>query len=331
MVNETTTTTLSSAILTEILGPISIPAHTPKITLIPLINQDSIDGEGSLTKQYHVDTDLGQAAAGTEGTDFTTNTELTKGTPVQATPTEGAIAKGELTDRAVRRRFPGQASAAVWAAMAAEDPTRFAALTQGEAERLTMMCLEKAEADAAALLGALSNTVGTSGTDIGVVDMVNALFTMKTLEPVHEDMLWYLWPNQLQELTLELGVTTGGLTGAVWFQQADASFINMFPDDQRNGLRGSFLRVPVYEGSHSLRVLVNVGADVAGALMLRGQGAPDVPNAQLSPFCFTEGAPLRFDMDTDASKRASELLCIYEYAAVEIDDANAVGIYTDAP
>jgi len=299
--------------------------------MIPLVNQDSIDGAPSLTKQYAVDTDLGQAVGGTEGTDFTTNTELAKGTPVTVTPTEGAIAKADITDRAARRKFGGNAANPVHTAMSNNDIAGFTALIAPEARRIAAMCVEKAENDTVQLLGGLTNTVGTSGVDISITDMVNALYTLKTLEPVHENFAYYLWPNQITELQLALGSTTGGITGAVWFQQGDLSFFNQRPDASRNGFRGTFMGTPTYEGSHSLRVLVNTAADVAGALMMVGSGAPDQLASDQGPFVFVEGAPMRFAMDTDESKRASELLCIYEYAAAEVDDANAVGIFTDAP
>ena len=331
MANETTTTVWSSQILTEILGPVAMPAHLPKVTMIPLINQDSINGAPSLTKQYAMDTDLGQAIAGTEGTDFTTNTELSKETPVTVTPTEGAIAKADITDRAARRKFGGNLANPVHTAMSNNDIPAFTSLIAPEARRIAAMCIEKAENDTVQLLSGLSNTVGSTGVDITLGDMINALFTLKTLEPVHENWAYYLWPNQINELQLALGDTGGGVTGAVWFQQGDLNFFNQRPDAARNGFRGTFMGQAVYEGSHSLRVLVNASADVAGALMMVGSGAPDQLASDLSPFVFVEGAPMRFAMDTDESKRASELLCIYEYATAEIDDANAVGIFTDAP
>ena len=75
----TTTTTWTSAILSEALAERAIPANLPKQVVINLVNQDSIDGQATKTKQYPVLTDLGAASSLTEGTDIAATTTLAYG------------------------------------------------------------------------------------------------------------------------------------------------------------------------------------------------------------------------------------------------------------
>ena len=108
MANETTTTSLSNAILSEALR-LAVPAHTAdKLVVRQLCAEDMLDdSESSLSRDYVVETDLGIASAGSEGTDVSANVELALGTTVTVTPTEGAATKATITTRALRKRVGG--------------------------------------------------------------------------------------------------------------------------------------------------------------------------------------------------------------------------------
>jgi hypothetical protein len=85
----------------------------------------------------------------------------------------------------------------------------------------------------------------------------------------------------------------------------------------------------VFELSPSPNPLPNSGADVAGALMCRGVGAPDV--GQVGAIVMLEGKPLEVVCDYDVTLRAAEVLVVWEYAVAEIKDSHGVSIITDAP
>lgn len=327
----TTTTVLDISILTEALSTVAIPSHQAKSVVSQFSNKDSIAGLNTRTRQYFPNSDLGAATTATEGTDFSTVTSLALGTAVTLTPTEAAVALAQITRRAVERSVITSASGDAFdAAFRSGNLSAAVSILMPHAERLAGMVIEKMEDDHANLLSGFSNTVGSTGVDLTVANMITAQYTLKTLEPMHEDWVYVLTPNQVNELRLEIGATSGGLGGAVWFNQGDLSFFNIKPDAARNGYVGTFMNVPVYEYAHSLRTTANGGADVAGALMCVGRGSPASPGYQPGAIAFCEGNPIRFDMDRDASARDAELMCVWEYAVAELDDANGVSIITDA-
>ena len=167
----TTTTTWTSAILSEALAERAIPANLPKQVVSNLVNQDSIDGQATKTKQYPVLTDLVAASSLTEGTDIAATTTLAYGTAVTVTPSEvGEMA--EITNQAIRRKFPGLGSNAVQALMNSADVGPIVDALAEQAQRLAAMALEDAESSCVDLVAGFSNTVGTSGTDLAVSDLM---------------------------------------------------------------------------------------------------------------------------------------------------------------
>lgn len=334
MSNETTSTSWSSLRVTEILGSLPLPANLPKIVALNLVNRDSIAGMPGLTKKYPVHQDDGAASAATEGTDITANNEFDMAAAVTVAVSEQAAVRAEITDVALERRYPGMGGVAGLVQRA--DPQEILGALGPFAGRMQAMLLEKAEDDVTNLFDNFSNTAGSTGQDLTVSNLMTAIYTLKTLEPngAPEDWCFCLTPNQLHEARLELGVTNGGLGGSVWFQQADVSFFNFRPDLPRNGFQGSFLGIPVYEYSHSLRNLeANAGADVSGVLMVRGVGAPDEPGGQVGAISFVEGRdpPISYYAELDASLRSIQLVATYVYNVAEIKDTHGVSIITDAP
>lgn len=326
----TTASTYSNIILNEVLREGALRALLPKAVALQFCNKDSIDGAPSLTVEYPVNSDLGAAAAATEGVDFSTTTTLSLGTSVSVTPTEAAVARADITSRALRRRVPGVSNDALFDRLMAGDMSQILPLLGEEAARLANMVVEKAEADLCALYDDASRTVGTSTSDLTIANMLTAIYKMKEGEPEHESWVFAMHPQQTLDIqTVLLDAGTGG-DGPAWYQQADAGMINMLPDNQRTGFRGSFLGVPYYETSPSVNILPNTGADVAGALLAVGVGRPGA-GAQNGAHVFVEGHPMRFVLDLDASARTVELLCIWEYGVAELRDLHYVSIVTDAP
>lgn len=327
MANETTTTSWSANMLSESLAA-PLRAHTAdKLVVYNLFNQDNIDGEPSLSRDYPVETDLGPAAGVAEGTDITANTEMAYGTTVTITPTEGAVDKATLNTRAIRRQMPGFPGGNVHDALRTLDLATVTGILSKVSRRQLAMVREKLEDDCANLLGTLTNTVGSTGVDLSIADLIGAQYLLRTLNPHHEDWAYVLTPNQLKEAQLAFGGASG-TAAAVWFQQGDTSFFNHMPDASRNGYKGTIMGIPMYVYTHDLRTLVNTSADVAGGLICVGKGTPD---DQPGAFAYVEGDPMRFDLDRDGSFRQTELIAIQEYAVGLIDDNQGVGIFTDAP
>jgi|GEM_PF-4809054 len=327
----TTTSTYSTAILNEVLNDVALKALAPKVVAWNHCNQDSIEGAASLSKEYPLHDDLGAAVAATEGNDFATVTTLSYAASVTATPTEAAVARADITTRAMRRKFPGMGTDQVFSAIMGGDYSSIVDLLEEEAGRLAGMLYEKAETDTIALLDDFSDTAGSSGVDIDISVFLEALYKLEENEPEHENFVFLGDIEQIRTLRSDLTSAGANADGVVFNTQADASFVNFIADNARNGLKGTLLGVPMFQLTPSLRLTANAGNDVVGALVARGQGVPGQPGSLNGACVFVEGHPIRFLVDVDASKRMIELIGIWEYAVVELRDAHGVSVITDAP
>lgn len=326
----TTTGTRSSVMLSAILNDVALEPLTPKLVFWNLINHDDMDGEPALTKSYPKKTDVGPAGPATEGVDFTNSTALGYDAAINLTPVESAVMRVDITTRAMRRKFPGETSVALAGRMLDGDFRGLLGMLEEEARTITKSLQEKAERDCTAQLQNASTTVGSTGVDLSVANLLLAIADLEGNEPEHEDFVFCMAAQQTADLRTAL-LSTSSASSATWFAQADASFLNFHPDAPRNGLKGSFLGIPWYQTSPSVNPLPNSGADVAGALLCRGVGRPGAPGSLRGAHVFLEGAPPYFLLDIDPSARAIEMLGIWEYAVGEITDPHYVSIVTDAP
>ena len=337
MANETTSVSQTALIATEKIADGAILANLPKHVFNNLLHGDSIDGAGTNKKNYAVENDLGAAAGGTEGVDVAPTVELGMGTTVEVTPTRGVDDMALITLETAQRRLGGMPYRSVLELFQSEDEARLTAVLGPDIRRLVARAMQKVEADALALLSGISNTVGSSGSDVTVTNLLTSIYTLKTQQPHRPPSEWgfVLWPNQVLEIDLEAAVTGGGLGGALWNTQADFGLLNRPEGDPANGFVGTFLRYGVWEPDHELRITANAGADVVGALMcLSDPGTPpDAPQngGKVAFGVMLEGYPLTFSFEYDASMGGIEAVDRASYAHAELADPNAVGIVTDAP
>jgi len=328
MANETTATTYATHSLSYILGENAVPANLPSLVVSRLANEVDIDGQPSTTFQVAVHNDLGAATGGTEGTAITTNQALSYASAIQGAVVEGALVRAVVTDNAVATKFPGLAGVAE--AMQTLPFEQRLAVLQPEVDRLAAMCFEKFEDDHCNLLGGFSNSVGSSGVDLSAADIFSAIYTYDTLDASNQNRAMVLTPNQVDELRRDLAVSGGGLGGALWSQQIDASIFGAggIPE---NGLLGSFMGIPVYQYSHSRRTTANAGADVAGALIAIGAGDPTMAGNPVGALMTVRKGGLKVRLEQSAAERGTILVVSLEYVAVELKDEHGVSIITDAP
>lgn len=322
----TQASTRSSMMLSAILNETALEPLTPRLVFMNLINQDTMDGEPALTKSYPKKSDLGPAIAATEGTDFTTTTTLGFDTAISATPVEAAVARADITTRAIRRKVAGITNAAVFERILNCDFRGILGLLQDEARSLGRMVQEKMERDACALLDDASTSVGSTGVDLSVANLLLAIALLDANEPEHGDRIFVMAPQQTADLRAAL-LSLSSASSSVWANQADAGVAN-WRDVGDNGLIGSFLGIPWYQTAPSVNPLPNSGADVAGALLLRGVGHPT--RGRRGAHVYLEGHPPAFLVDVDASARTIEIIDVSEYAIVEHTDPHYISIITDA-
>lgn len=330
MSGETTSTTFDSQTLAYALGERILSANLPKWVVQGLCNELSIQGSGSDTARINQWTDLGVAGSGTEGTQFTTNEAVALDSAVDLQVAEAAaIQRAVITNFSLETKYP----------VGVPDVSRL--LQDGSldqrmsvigpvADPMMAAVIEKREDDLCNLLSGFSNTAGTTGTVLTTATIIAAEYTLKSVEPLHEDFVLVLTPNQVKELKQDIGTTNGGMGGGVWSGPADVGFFNARPDMPRNGFRGTLLGYPVYEYSHSLRTLMNTNADVAGALMCRGMGDPRF-GGQLGAIGLATNGFLKFHIQYDAGYRGIVVVITSDHKALEVRDTHGVTLVSIAP
>ena len=326
----TTTTVAANVIQNEVLREALNPLG-PKSVYLPFCSVDNIDGEPSLSVEYPKKSDLGPAAAGTEGVDFTSTTTLGYGTTVTVTPTEAAVARADITTRAARRKMPGETMQAFTTRIMSGDFTGLLGLLEEEVGRLSPMLQEKAEVDVEAALDDFTDSVGSTGVDITFANLVDAIAALEGNEPEHENFAWF-WDREITRIirTLMTSGANNALSAAFGGGQGDVGIINFAQDNSRTGFKGSFLGIPVYQMSPSTNPLPNGGADVAGALVAWGSGRPG-NGGQNGATVFVEGHAPTVLVDVDPSARTIELITLWEYAVAELRDEHGVTLICDAP
>lgn len=333
MANETTSTSQAALIATEVIARNAIAAHQPKQVVMRQLHWDSIEDAGTGTKRYPVYSDLGSASGGTEGTALSTNTELTMGTSVTVTPTEGAAVLAVITEKVVKERLGGRSFGSVIDVFQSEDAGMLQTLLAPDIMRMSHMILNKIETDCIALIDDASNSVGGgAGVDLRISDLFDAIYTLRTLQPLRppSENKFILCPHQIREVTNEALLTAGGLGGAIWNMQANFGLANR-PDDgfAQSGLAGTFLNYPVYEYDHELRLEAANAAK--GCLWAGGRmdQSPDAMGGAVGYGVLLWEQPIRFRFAYDPKERGMVIVGNAIYLAKELANANGVTISSD--
>jgi hypothetical protein len=182
--------------------------------------------------------------------------------------------------------------------------------------------------DFLALFASLSNTVGSTGVDLTVLQMVAAQQGVRVRGAV-ADSTCYIVDNE-QALNLETALIAGNAAAAVYALSADR-LINYAPsgDNGMSALRNvmSFRGVPVY--TSGLTDTANAAADVVGAFFCPTSAQNDASGATTYG-CAWKRLP-RFETQRQAKLRATDLVMTCRWGVSEIQDGSGTAIITDAP
>lgn len=340
MANETLTGGLAAMIATEVLAKRAIAAHLPKMVMWSLCHQDNLgDGDFSNTKRYMVDSDLGAASAGVEGVALTPTVAIGMGTSVEVAISEGVADMALISELAVSTAL-GIAMERVQAIFDNGTPEQFQGLLAPFVNRLIPRGMQKIEADVLAKLSGLSTSVGTSGQDITIANMLGAQYQFRINQPLRpiSEAKYLLTENQANEINVEALATSGGVQGAIWANQARYGLANRPADGEAvmsQGRLGDFLGYDVHTYDSELNITANAAADVVGAFGVFGDPnrAPDDPALAGKPGAIVilnrGGLKLRFEGKLD--HRSAAVVMNAYYGVGELVDKNLVGIITDAP
>lgn len=323
----TTTTTQTDRILAEIIAARTLGASYPEIVLSKHVNYDmDMVGAPATAKAYPRLSDLGAAGSATEGSDIDTVTSMAMGTQLVLTPSEAAAIRSDLTDQVARKRAPGIAS--VHEAIDSMNVAALFAIFGEDIMRQRKACYEALEVALMALLDDFSTVVGTSGVSFSLANARAAILGLTNKETGRQnDWGFFLAPAHVDDIVNEVAIVGGGMGGGVWstdVQSVTSGRAGLDPD----GLVGALFGLPVFQTATSTNPSPNSGANEASALLVRGVGHPegDRPGA----LTVLVGNDMHTRFQGDASKRETEIITVYEFAAGERADDYGISIICDA-
>jgi len=310
----------------EMLANLVLMEAADQSVLMPWINHYSINGmagKDSLVLSRQIDP--GEATAGTEGTDFITNTTVgTTGSTL--TPTEGAIAQIKITHDAVEERTGLPSMSAL---INTNDEALIRAGLALEIGVISRMVMRKWEQDVTALLPALNSGVfaGTNTVDATLSDFLTGLTLLENQEGLpHNDLVCFCDIEFFANLRDDF--LTGNYPSAV-LNLDIASFVEHRADMPRLGVQGGAVGIPLVRFGATAR---ETATGVFSALVLRGDGAPETEGSgQIGTFAMVEGRPLTIDWDKSVESRATTVQANSKYVIGERADEFGQAFETDAP
>ena len=181
--------------------------------------------------------------------------------------------------------------------------------------------------DFCALFASLSNSVGTSGVDLTVANMLTAQQGIRTRGAVADSVIYVLDNQQASDLDTAISATSA--SAAVFALSADRLIgyaptfdHGMGPSRQIASFRG----FPVI--STGLTDTANAGADVVGACYCPSTAYNDASGA--TTFGMVWKRLPRFETQRQAKSRGTDLVMTMRAGVAELQDASGTGIVTDA-
>lgn len=287
---ETTVTTLTELVNTEVIQPLIMDYAIDAMVAVPLCRQVDLSGKASKVASFPIwDKDVG--ADITEATPMT-NTAL-ETLDTQVTAAQVGILR-EMTKLAARVNILGEGG--MEAAIARDGG---------------LLLSEMAEDDVVGLFGSITASVGTSGSDLTIANVVEALNKRRTNKARGVPVM-VLDDQQMLDLTTAIAAASG----QVFSGGANQSVLNA----ESNGIAGSFLGMQVRYTN--LTDTANTAADVVGAILNTGVLEASIGFVWL-------WAP-EIDTEINAANASKKYGITMAYGCGLINDGASVKIVTDA-
>ncbi len=269
---QTTSVTVSSHIMSEILSDLALEPLTSKIVMLSKLNQASIAGMPSKVRKIPKRQRLAVAVDDTEGAAFSTPATMAYDTAISLTPTT-KVQGATITMDALLLSMPGYSREQCIAAVQNGSPEAVPFLRQAAA--LILEAHRRAAETAALLaLAGLSETAGAGNAALTFANILTALFNVLDNNPEHEDFVIVIEEKGTNDLRSLLIAGSGAPLSSVWANpNSDISLFQHIPDASRSGLRGSVMDIPVFAADKAIMTTANVGVDRVGGLIAMGKGA----------------------------------------------------------
>lgn len=317
MANETTTTTLDDLTHTSLVQPILIRALTEHPGLYKFAREIDIRDQPTATAKLPTETSYWGAATD-HGVLVDTEINATEATALSNT----AFSTGNVTATAAEYGIAHSLTDNVQ-----EDSIRGIDVLNLLKGRMLFVMALAWEDDYLALLASLSNTVGSTGVDLSVVQAIAAQQGLRT-RGVDCDVLAYIFDNQ-QASDLEGALMAASTSIAVFAMAADR-LIGYAPT-ANNGMNsgrciGMLRGAPIY--TTGLTDTANAGADVVGACLCPSTAYNDASGATTHAMVLKR-VPT-FETQRQAKSRSNDLVMTSRLGFGEIQDGSGTALITDA-
>lgn len=287
---DTTTTSLTELVNSEFINPAILEYAHNFVVAAPFMNWLDLRGKatkvGSFSKWV-----LDTATDTGETTDLTS--EQLETTDVQVTAAEIGLRR-DITDAALEETIIG--------AQLFDFCVRDAGVLFG-------ISLDD---DIVALFPSLATSVGTSGADLTLANMVEGQANVR-INGMRGNLVYILDDQQALDYQAAQAASTSTTINGLMMPSTDID----------NGFLGTFFGQPVWQTG--LCDTANTGANVVGAVFVRGDTNPTT-----SCFGAVMTRDIRTELERDASARLTEFVATAKWGVAEISDLSGVKLVTDA-
>jgi len=314
MANETTTTTLTETIYGEWINPMfqgyAKNYANPSQFFLPLQSQN-----GSATiSQPRLDSN--QGTPNDDGAGVDTEYNATEATDLSNTALSTSDSTFSASEYGLMRTITDTSL---------EDSVSGAALISTILSDAASILMTAANDDGCALFAGLSNSSGSTGVDLSIANVDDALYALAE-RSILGSMVGVLDNQQMRDFFAALQAT--GTSMAVYAGAADRMMAASFEGSQGRNEAGETLRYKnVLFHRSGLTDTANAAADVVGAIFLDGR---DPANFDLCTFGQASKRPFRAETQRDASLRATEIVCTMRWGCGELQDGSGQKLVTDA-
>jgi hypothetical protein len=316
MANETTTTTLDDLTHTSLIQPYLIAALSEQAGLFRYAKEFDLTGQSTKTASIPSETSW-WGSANDRGAGVDTEFNATEATDLSNT----AVSTGAVTISAAEYGVAIEVTDNV-----GEDSIDGLDMLQVIRSRMLHVLQLAMEDDFLALLASLSQTVGTSGSDLSIAQLLAAQTGIRT-RGANAETVVYILDNQ-QAFDVESAFIATNAAAAVFALAADR-ILNYQPSaDHGLSMRmiSTFRGFPVW--TSGLTDTANANADVVGACFVPSTSYNDAQGH--TTFGSVWKRLPRFETQRFAKARATDLVMTTRWGCGEMLDGSGTAIITDA-
>lgn len=318
MANETTTTTINDLTYAAIIQPVLLATLSEMAQFLMFAREASIVGQPSTAAKFGDITSY-WGSPNDDGAGVDTEFDGTEATALANT----AVSTGAVTITAAEYGVTHDVTDNV-----TEDSID--AISLLDVLRSTMMrVLQLAMADDfCALFAGLSNSLGSSGADMTIAQLLAGKNDIRIRGAFAPDGVGYVLDNE-QFANVEAAFVATSTSAASYALAADRilAYAPSPNSGLSDGMVAGFRGDPVY--ASGLTDTANEGEDVVGAVMVKSTAANDA--AGLTTFGQVWKRLPRFETDRNVKLRATELVMSLRWGCGELIDGAGSKFVTDAP